>query len=478
MNYKSKLLFLIIMLFAVLASAKEIKKPNIVFIFADDQSFNMVGALGNTEIITPNLDRLADEGVSFTHSYNMGGWNGALCLASRAMLNTGRTLWRANEMIQKPQELIASHSSWSQLMKQAGYETYMTGKWHVSASADSLFDHVLHVRAGMPKQVPQGYNRPLNENDTLWSPWNEKFGGYWEGGKHWSEVVADDAMTFIDMASQKETPFFMYLAFNAPHDPRQSPKEYIDMYPLERVAVPGNFLPEYPFMEEMGAGKNLRDEQLAPFPRTEYAVKVNRQEYNAITSHMDAQIGKIIEVLRRSGKLDNTYIFFTADHGLSVGNHGLIGKQNMYDHSIRVPLFVMGPNIPKNKKIDADVYLQDIMASALDLAGIEKPHSVEFKSLIPLIKGEVSSNYDAIYGCYEFRQRMIRKDGYKLIVYPRVPVVRLFNLKNDPFEKKDLAAIEGYQKKKKELFNDLVALQQQMGDTLNLKDVFPELVIY
>lgn len=478
MNYKSKLLFLIIMLFAVLASAKEIKKPNIVFIFADDQSFNMVGALGNTEIITPNLDRLADEGVSFTHSYNMGGWNGALCLASRAMLNTGRTLWRANEMIQKPQELIASHSSWSQLMKQAGYETYMTGKWHVSASADSLFDHVLHVRAGMPKQVPQGYNRPLNENDTLWSPWNEKFGGYWEGGKHWSEVVADDAMTFIDMASQKETPFFMYLAFNAPHDPRQSPKEYIDMYPLERVAVPENFLPEYPFMEEMGAGKNLRDEQLAPFPRTEYAVKVNRQEYNAITSHMDAQIGKIIEVLKRSGKLDNTYIFFTADHGLSVGNHGLIGKQNMYDHSIRVPLFVMGPNIPKNKKIDADVYLQDIMASALELAGVKKPHSVEFKSLIPLIKGEVSSNYDAIYGCYEFRQRMIRKDGYKLIVYPRVPVVRLFNLKNDPFEKKDLAAIEGYQKKKKELFNDLVALQQQMGDTLNLKDVFPELVIY
>jgi arylsulfatase A-like enzyme len=165
----------------------------------------------------------------------------------------------------------------------------------------------------------------------------------------------------------------MYIAFNAPHDPRQSPKEYVDRYPLDRISMPRSFVPEYPFNEAMASGRKLRDEKLAPFPRTEYSVKVNRQEYYAIITHMDDQIGRILDALEKSGQADNTYLFFSADHGLAVGRHGLMGKQNLFDHSVRVPLMLVGPGVPAGEKRDASVYLQDIMATSLELAGAERP---------------------------------------------------------------------------------------------------------
>lgn len=486
-------LFTILFLFVASCAIKENqeqqanKKPNIIFLFADDQCYQTVHAQGNSEIITPTLDKLASEGAVFTHAYNMGAWNGAVCLASRAMLNTGRSVWRAYSYVGHQQEIADKGEMWGSLMQKAGYDTYMTGKWHVETDPEKLFNHVVHVRPGMPADAwrnrkngdstPVGYNRPLNIDDTTWTPWDKKFGGYWEGGRHWSEILGDDAIEFIDSAKGKDKPFFMYLAFNAPHDPRQSPKEFVDMYPLNNISVPESFIPEYPYKNSIGCGPGLRDEALAPFPRTEFAVKVNRQEYYALITHLDQQIGRILKALEESGEMDNTYIFYTADHGLAVGNHGLIGKQNMYDHSIRVPLFVIGPDIPKNQKIDVDVYLQDIMASTLDIAGLQKPEYIEFNSLMPFIKNsQLQSNYPAIYGCYEKElQRMVRADGFKLIVYPRGKVMRLYDLKNDPLEMNDLAGKPEYQERKNKLFKQLLGLQIQMDDPLDLSGIFTEI---
>ncbi len=472
--------FFIFSLFIVTGcNDKPIKKskPNILFIFADDQNYNTININGNDEIITPTLDNLAKEGVTFTHAYNMGAWHGAVCVASRTMLNTGRFVWRALKNEKKLNELAKERKFWSQMMEDAGYETYFSGKWHVKISPDSIFNHVKHIRPGMPKDSKEGYNRPIEGEKDIWSPYDTAFGGFWKGGKHWSEVLADDAEDFLEDASKSEKPFFMYLAFNAPHDPRQSPKKFVDMYPLENIAVPDNFIPEYPYIGKIGYGRNLRDERLAPYPRTEYAVKVNRQEYYAIITHMDSQIERIISALKKSGKMDNTYIFFTADHGLACGSHGLMGKQSMYDHSIRPPMIVIGPDIPKNQKNDTDVYLQDLMASALNLAEIKKPEYVEFNSLINIAKGISSKgNYDAIYGCYTNAQRMIRKDDFKLIVYPKAKITLLFDMKNDPLEMDDLSDEKQYIDLKKTLFNDLVALQNSMGDTTDIKSVFPNLM--
>jgi len=360
------------------------EKPNIIFIFADDQCYETVHAFGNEEIITPNLDKLAQQGVTFTHAYNMGGWHGAVCVASRTMLNTGRFLWHAQQMDQNGDDFkswIEQGRFWSQIMENVGYDTYMTGKWHVKVNAEEIFMTATDIRGGMPKQTPEGYNRPIDGQKDVWSPYDESFGGFWEGGTHWTKKLANTATSYIEKAAGKDTPFFMYLAFNATHDPRQSPKEYVDKYPLENISLPVNFLEEYPYKDSIGCGPDKRDERLVPFPRTPYAIKVNRQEYYALVTYMDEQIGRILEALETSGVAENTYIFFAADHGLGVGHHGLVGKQNMYDHSVRVPLMVFGKGIPGDRQLDVPVYLQDIMPSSLELAGIEIPDHVEFKSL-------------------------------------------------------------------------------------------------
>jgi len=444
--------------------------PNFIFIFTDDQRFDMAHALGDKSLITPNLDRLVKEGTTFTHAYNMGAWHGAVCVASRSMLLSGRSVWNARAAEDRFDEYAKQGAFWPQALERAGYETYMSGKWHIKADPADVFRHVRHVRPGMPNQTPAGYNRPLNPTDTAWQPWDHTFEGFWKGGKHWSEVLADDGVEYISQAKEQDKPFFMYLAFNAPHDPRQSPREYVEKYPVDKIALPPSYLDLYPYQDSIGLGPSLRDEALAPFPRTPFAVKKHIQEYNAIVSHLDSQIGRLLDALEKSGKKDNTYILFTSDHGLAVGRHGLMGKQNMFDHSMRVPLVIVGPGIPKGKRLSQQVYLQDVAATILDLAALEKTPEMEFNSLMPYLTGteNTPSAYGAIYGCYMNLQRMVRTEEYKLIVYPKASKALLFDMKKDSHEMNDLSEEPAYREIKGELLKQLGQLQQQFNDPLDL----------
>jgi choline-sulfatase len=445
------------------------RRPNLLFFFADDHTFSAIRALGSDEVFTPNLDRLVRRGTTFTHAYNQGAWGGAVCIASRTMLTTGRFLWNAHALEARLEEEARSRRMWPQLLEDAGYETYMSGKWHVNVDPASVFNHTARIRPGMPQDTPEGYDRPKEGQTDPWSPSDPAFGGYWEGGMHWSEVLADDGEAFLQQAAGGEKPFFIYLAFNAPHDPRQSPQEYIDRYPEEDLDVPENFLPEYPFGEAMGAGRQLRDERLAPFPRTEHAVLVNRQEYYAIITHMDAQIGRVLSALKASGEAENTIILFTADHGLGVGQHGLMGKQNQFDHSVRVPLVIAGPGFSEGVTIDTPVYLQDVMPTTLDLAGARKPEHVQFKSLLPLARGMVQESYPAIYGGYMHLQRMVTQGDFKLIIYPTIGKRLLFNLREDPWEVRNLAEDPAHAPRMDAMIEVLAGLQMETGDTLSLQ---------
>ena len=453
--------YALIAFFSILISVSgQDKKPNIMFIFADDLSFEMLSYLGKTQAKTPNLDKLALQGAHFTHAYNMGAWGGAVCVASRAMLNSGVYVNRAKEAIMKKPH-------WSELMKNAGYKTYMTGKWHVPGNP--RFDVVKDKRGGMPKG--SGYDRPKSKEhyETGWKPWDKAEGGFWEGGTHWSEVHANNSIEFIEQAKKDDKPFFMYLAFNATHDPRQAPKDYVDMYPLDKMELPKNYLAEYPYKDDIGCSPSLRDERLAPFPRTEFAVNVHRQEYYAILTFMDKQIGRILDALDASGMKDNTYIIFTADHGLGVGHHGLLGKQNMYDHSMRVPFLIAGPGIEAGKQIKQPIYLQDAMATSLDLAKAEKPEYVEFQSLMPIIKGQKTTNVKSVYGKYINWQRMVIKDDWKLIMYPYAEKkMRLYNLAKDPDEMYDQIDNPEYASVVSMLREEFKALQKLMGDNLDI----------
>jgi arylsulfatase A-like enzyme len=466
--------YLAILLFACVANLPVVRpaaaddtRPNILFIFTDDQCFQTIAAHGYDEVETPNLDQLAKRGTSFTHAYNMGSWSGAVCIASRMMLNSGRTVWRAEAAHKQAEQERAQGRFWSEHLKRGGYKTYMTGKWHVPANAEKAFDIARDIRPGMPRDTPSSYNRPPKDGTDPWSPYDKSLGGFWAGGTHWTEVVANHGVDFIEMAAKDDAPFFMYLAFNAPHDPRQAPKEFVDRYPAESIRVPKNFLPDYPHATKIGLGPSLRDERLAPFPRTPQAIQVHRQEYFAMITHMDREIGRILDALDASGKAGNTWIFFTSDHGLAIGQHGLMGKQNPYDHSVRVPFIVVGPGVEAAKMIDQPIYLQDVMPTTLELAGIERPDHVEFQSLLPLLAGK-PSEYPAIYGAYLNLQRSIRTETHKLIVYPKADVIRLFNVKDDPHEMNDISALATSKPLIKELLGRLVELQDRYGDTLSL----------
>ena len=476
------------------------RPPNIVFIIADDLTWSGVHALGNDEIKTPNLDKLVDQGTAFTHAYNMGAWTGAVCIASRTMLVSGRTVWNANQFRQRWAKGQDLDKTWGKLMEKQGYKTFMAGKWHVGVDAGEVFQQVKNVRPGMPKDawdhktmtqvfreydasttaladiMPVGYHRPLDERDTTWSPSDPSFGGFWEGGTHWSEVLRNDAIEFIESTADDPQPFFMYVAFNAPHDPRQAPREFLDQYNPDDLSLPESWAAAYPYKDSIGNGPDLRDEALAPFPRTEYATRKHLQEYYAITSHLDHQLGLILSALRDKGKMENTYIIFTADHGLAMGKHGLMGKQTLYDHSLRAPFIITGPNIPRGKRISEDIYIQDAMPTSLELARGTPPAYVEFNSLLGLLREEqVTSPYPAIYGAYLDLQRMIRKDGFKLLVYPGMGKVMLFDMNNDPEEINDLAGNPRYDAKILEMFEALILLQKQMNDELDLVPLYQAL---
>jgi arylsulfatase A-like enzyme len=474
------------------------KKPNFLFIIADDQAPRSIGGVNNPEIKTPNLDRLAKLGMTFSHCFNQGSWSGAVCVASRTMLITGQSVFKApankaylDKWANAKGPIAVKESTevklWPEVFREAGYDTFLTGKWHNNHhSALKGFSQAKAIAKGMYETLDPsgskkpGYDRPTPENNH-WNAWDRKFTGHWapfvrdivtkngskEVGneytvhKHSSVLFADNAVDFLGKKKDSDKPFFMYVAFNAPHDPRQAPKKFVDMYPYKDIAIPENYLPEHPF--DNGAIK-IRDEALAPFPRTKKIVQVHRAEYYAIITHMDKEIGRILKALKKSGQAENTYVIFTADHGLSVGQHGLMGKQNPYEHSIRMPFMITGPGITKGSTVKNKIYMQSVYPTTCELAGLKVPETVDYPSVAPLVKGEKKGGEEVIFNAYIETQRLVRTDRYKLVHYPKIGRNQLFDLKEDPFETKDLIDDPKLEKVKKRLLVTLRNKRRELGD--------------
>ena len=298
-------------------------------------------------------------------------------------------------------------------MKQAGYETYFTGKWHIRTDANAAFDVARHVRPGMPAQTEAGYDRPKAGEPDPWDPVRPRLRRLL-GGRHALERGHGRRRDRLPRRGRGTATHPS--SCTLPSTPRTTPgsrrKRTSSRYPLDRVAVPADFLPEYPYKDAIGCGPGLRDERLAPFPRTEHAVKVHRREYYALITHLDAQIGRILDALDASGKAGETIVAFTADHGLAIGHHGLLGKQNLYEPSVRVPFVVAGPGIAADRTIDAPIYLQDIMPTTLEWAGVDVPEYVGFQPRSGRSGGRPDAPVRAsIYGAYLQLQRSVTRDG-------------------------------------------------------------------
>ena len=423
-------------------------RPNVIFLLTDDHRGDTISALGNPHIQTPNLDTLVTGGFVFRRAYCQGGNSGAVCLPARQMILRGRS-WFSTRFKEWQEQ------NFPKTMNEAGYFTYFLGKpgnndanvlkVFKSENLDNRKAQKATGAEGSPDEVP---------------------------GKN----MADGVIQFLqDWKKQKAAgqaqPFFMHLAPPHPHDPRVAPKEFMDKYDVAKMPLPANYLPFQPFNN----GELLiRDEKLAPWPRTEDEIRRHLRDYYADISCLDAQFGRILQALKEIGEYDNTILIWTGDQGVAIGSHGLMGKQNLYDDSMNVPVIFCGPGIPKGKSSDAFAYHFDIYPTVCELAGAKAPEGIDGRSLVPVMQGKAEGVRDTILLGYKDVQRAVRRGQWKLIRYPQVNKMQLFDLQADPHETKDLAADPAHSEKVKELMTLLAEEQRRFGDTLPLEVAEPQ----
>ncbi len=427
-------------------------KPNVLLIVTDDQRPDTIAALGNEFIDTPNLDRLVKGGTTFEQATCAN----PLCVPSRAEILSGCSSFRNGVMGMGGERIDPKLTLLPTIMTAGGYHAWYSGKWMNDGKpltrgyqeTQGLFGsgggtwkkgEIILGRKGRPITGYRNWTfknargKPESSKGIGLTPLTDKY-------------IADGALEFLKRKTDK--PFFLHLNFTGPHDPLIYPPGYEDKYKPADLKLPPNFPPRHPFDHGNFEG---RDEQLLPWPRTKEDVLDELSVYYAVIDHIDKQVGRIIGQLRADGRLKNTYVIFTSDHGLALGSHGLMGKQNMYEHTIRVPLVIAGPSVPKDKRRQALCYLRDLYPTICDLTGIAIPESVEGKSLKPVITGKQDAVYSEIYGYFRDKQRMVRNKRYKLIHYPHLDRHQLFDLQKDPHEVNDLSGDKRHNKVFREL---------------------------
>jgi len=413
-------------------------RPNILFILADDQSpFDLKVYDQNSPLDTPVIDRLAAEGVVFDGAYHMGAWSGAVCTPSRHMIMSGRTVWhipgKGNPHTDKPDRVPPDLVKYTMgaVFNRAGYDTMRTCKRGNSYAAANKQFTVVHDAS------------KRGDTDETGSAWH---------AKQVLNYLAERERT------QDEDPFLIYFGFSHPHDPRNGKPELLRKYgatnhkdpqtlpqPDPQQPAPAlqvNYLPAHPFHH---GHPGLRDEVKVSGVwknRDEATIRNELGREYACSENIDIQIGKVLDRLRAMDELDNTVIIYTADHGMSIGRHGLTGKQNLYEHTWRVPYIIKGPGIQSGARVQGNIYLLDTLPTLCDLANIEVPAVTEGISFKPVLEGRQAQVRDVLYGVYcggtKPGMRCVKRGDWKLIKYDvldgTVRETQLFNLADNPNE--------------------------------------------
>jgi uncharacterized sulfatase len=441
---------------APLVAAKP--RPNIVFICTDDQAQWALGAYGNRDVKTPNLDRLAFGGAIFRNAFTVT----PVCSPSRAALMTSRypSELRIADWIDPNKEpdlgLAPSAIVWPELLKGYGYDTMLAGKWHLGTR-----DHFHPTRQGFDTffGFRDGGNRPIDPKLEVDGQVRQLQGSL-------PDLLVDRGLTFV--AEHRDQPFLLSIHFRAPHTP-YAPVPAQDSEPY-RTLDPA--IPDFPGL---------------PAQR----VKSIYREYYASVTSVDRNVGRLLTGLDRLGIRANTVVIFTSDHGYMIGQHGLWHKgnaawlvegksgnrPNMFDLACRVPLLIEWPGvIAPGTTIDHVVSNLDILPTIVDMAGLGVPANLQIRgrSLVPLLTNRSNPWDDTLFGQYDMhhyqtaRMRMIRTPEWKLIRHLEPGGEdELYDLTRDPGELRNLAgsADEDHKKHRQQLETRLATWMKQIGDS-------------
>ncbi|MDF1862260.1 MAG: sulfatase-like hydrolase/transferase [Verrucomicrobiales bacterium] len=417
-------LILIPTLALISLNAKEDDRPNILLILSDDHNYRALGCSGNKAIRTPHLDRLAAEGVYFNRCFTPN----PICTPSRACIFTGQDSW-TNGVIFNGKAIREDSPVMPVLLANAGYETAFIGKWH---------------NDGKP------WTRGYTTGGRCWA------GGKFDhfemdvtpfGGEPKDRVTADRYSTtlFTDDAVEylKKThaaPFCLVLAYTVAHDDFLAPPGYEGKYSPEAILLPPNFMAKPPFKQ---FNPTIRDERELPFPRVEKDIRAATAEYYAMIEHMDENIGRMLSTLEEKEIDKETVVIFCSVKGLSMGSHGIIGKQTMYEEGLRTSLIVRHPGLKAAAGGNSElVSTTDILPTVCEAAGISIPEAVEGKSLLDHYQGKGEGRERLFFSYHDPTRstvtRAVRTKRHKLVQHLVTGERQLFDLAEDPIEMDNL----------------------------------------
>lgn len=445
-------------------------KPNILWICTDQQRWDTLGCYGTARVRSPNIDRLAREGVLFERAFSQS----PVCTPSRASFLTGRYP-RTTRTRQNGQDIPADEKLVSRLLADGGYTCGLSGKLHLSACHKSVTpDHERRIDDGYAifhwSHHPgrPGNSWPTNEYD-LWlrekgsRPYGttpvegSKFVSYgMDEADHQTTWCAQKAITFIEAHEASARPWMFSVNIFDPHHPFDPPREYLDRYLDDLDAIP---LPEYVpgELDDKTRAQRIDHEGAyggnAGFPydaMTERDHRLVRAAYWAMCDLIDSQVGRMLDALERTGQRDNTIVIFMSDHGEMLGDHGIYLKgPYFYEEAIHVPLIVSGPGLARGARVAGMVELVDLAPTLLEAAGLPRYPGMQGRSLLPLLRGETAVGRDDIYCEYynampwhgadvNPQMTMVRTGRHKLVVSHSDEDAELYDLEADPHEHRNL----------------------------------------
>ena len=492
MSNRSKLFSFSLLFTLTIASGLLAKdnRPNILFIFSDDHAYQAISAYGSQVNKTPNLDRIANEGMRFDRCFVTN----SICGPSRAVVLTGKYS-HLNGFVRNGNTFNGNQQTASKLLQAAGYQTAVIGKWHLRSTPVG-FDYY-HVLQGQGPYYNPAMKTPRGIVNHV---------GYT------TDIITDETLKWLKEERDSDKPFFLMYQHKAPHRNWQPGPKHLNKYDDVTISEPATLFDDYKGRtsaarnQEMTVKEHLTeyDLKIAP-PRglTEEQTKVWNEayakkneefknlnlegddlirwkyqryvkDYIRCIDSVDENVGRVLDYLEESGLDENTIVIYTSDQGWYLGDHGWYDKRWMYEESFRTPLMVKWPGVVKPGSVSMDMSMNlDFAETFLDIAGADIPDDMQGLSLVEVLQGKRPSNWrkSVYYHYYEFpgahsvaKHYGVRTDRYKLIHFYENEEWELFDLQKDPNELNSVYDDPAYQEIKKDMEAELAKLQEQYGD--------------